>query len=89
MQDTSLNHLSKSDQANQELVLIISKLLNQTPNTIEEFIYLFRNIDPHLQRCLEELVNLDRKDYVSFLMLIDYFLISKKSAKKIIEEFKV
>jgi hypothetical protein len=61
------------NQNNQDIAKIMAKLLNLPETRITDSIELFESIDPDLQKCLERLSLLNPKEYVSFLMMVEYF----------------
>lgn len=70
----------------QEMVHIMSKLLNVDKSKIKKAMHLFSGIDPQMKICFYKLYKLEQKHYVSAFMLLEYLLVFAQKAMTIIEE---
>lgn len=68
-----------------ETVRIMTKILNTPQKEILKSIQLFSNIDPHIRSCLSRLYDMEKKDYITAIMLLDYVLSEGQSAIEIID----
>lgn len=75
--------LTKSDK--HEIAEIMTSILNISKKEILESIKLFSGINPDMQSCLYKLHKIQKKDYTTALMLLEYLLVfgSKSSIELI------
>lgn len=63
-----------------EISQIMSKILNISQDKVNQSIDLFDNIDPDIKNCLYTLNKIDKKDYITAFMLLNYLLIKGDGA---------
>ncbi|MFT6077083.1 MAG: hypothetical protein ACJA02_000358 [Myxococcota bacterium] len=78
MTKKSPNQKPTSKIKNQQTAQMMAKILNVSENEISDSMKLFVNIHPDLEKCLERLAEIEEKDYVSFFMMLEYFLFPRR-----------
>lgn len=76
--------LTKKEQ--EDMSEIMAKLLNIPKKEILKSIWQFSNIDPKMKGCFCKLYKMDKKDYVSALMLLDYLLVEGNHVLDLIKD---